>query len=469
MFGFSPGVVSTPPLPPLPKVHNCRREATCNASFTTAFARNRHEKSAHPTPDDVRLCATCNTEIAQNLFKPHVLECVRGSKKETRPASPSPTSSLRPPLDNSTIDAVLEPLLEWLSRPPSTLYSEKVKRNLLTPASTARVRGDYRNLCRTAYEVGPTDLFSNGLFLGGLIARPMVDAIQLFQQKSRQRGEGAEGVGNDTRYKTNLMLVKVIVYLAEASPVPLTPTDFDSWLQVQTAAHHASKQRRLDLRTKKLLNRDEPPPTTDELIQLTRFATEKMDEIRSTTPPNKLMYTNCLILASLVLLSVPRQQVFRQMTTTTIVPPQTVTNSTDYYEVRIVGDHLKNQRPELISITGTLTPYYQYYFSHILPVEHSGPIWLNERGKPRIDFGPPIRQLVHAIISKRCGPHGLRAAIATHWSKSSMSEAQRRGLGLVMDHSMAVHDKQYVGQRGRIEVQHELAAQWMATVNEKDM
>ena len=461
---FQPGTTS---VPPLSKVYVCRRDPSCRSSFTTPFALKRHERSSHPTPEDQSLCPTCNAQIVKGKFEGHVSECAQGRliKKQRTESSPAPVL----PLDLDLVDAALEGFMDWLATPASTLYSQKVKKSLPKPEQSGRVRSDLRNLARVCYELSPST-FTTGFFLGGLVTRQVVDALHAYHTSGRQRQggqDGAPGVGHDVRYRLNLLLVKVIVYLSETSPVPVPPTAYESWVLVHGAAHHASKQRRLDLRTKHLLNQDEPLPTTDEIVQLLRWTIAKMDELRrldyqrALDLKSRVMYTNSLMVASFVLFNGPRQQVFRAMTTSTVVAPNTDTNPSDHYLVRIPGDQLKNQRPELISVSDRLTTYYRFYVERVLPAEYEGPLWRTEQGKPRADFGPPVRQLVAAIIGKRVGPHKLRAAVATHWARSSMSDTERRGLAQVMDHSVMVADTVYVEQRGRVEVQHRLAEQWM--------
>ena len=241
---------------------------------------------------------------------------------------------------------------------------------------------------------------------------------------------------------------------------------------VQGAAHHASKQRRLDLRTKHLLSQDEPLATTEEIVKLLRFTMAKMDELRrvdydkALDTKGRVLYTNCLMVCSFILFNGPRQQVFRAMTTVTVVAPNTDTNGSSRYLIRIPGDQLKNQRPELISVCEQLTTYYRFYFARVLPTDYEGAIWRTEQGKPRPDFGPPVRQLVYAVISKRIGPHKMRAAIATHHSRSDMSDTDRRGLANVMDHSVIVAETVYREQRDRTTMQQDLAGRWMDLVGE---
>ena len=457
---------------PRPKDYTCERDPACRSSFSTAFAKRRHEQNAHPLQGELTVCATCNTAIAHKLYPAHLVDCAAGRGRVLVREVGNSSSQLGLPLDTAVVDASFEPFIVWLGQPPSSLFSQKVKRSLLQPQHTQRTRTDLRNLARVCYEQCPSS-FSSGFYLGGLVSKPVVDALHAFHTTGRQRAGAAEtgeqGVGHDVRYRLNLLLVKLIVYLSETAPVSLLPTTFESWLAVSEASHHASKKRRLDLRTKHLLSKDEPLPTTDEIVDLLRSTIAEMDRVRRVayeaadlSSADRVAYTNALMLASFILLSGPRQQVFRAMTTETVLAPHSNGNETDNFEVRIAGDVLKNQRPELISVPDVLTVQYRFYYARVLPLGYQGAIWRTEYGKPRADFGPPVRKTVHSIIAKRVGPHKLRAALATHHSRSDMTESDRRGLANVMDHSINTQDLYYVEQRDRVLTQHALARQWVA-------
>ena len=118
-----------------------------------------------------------------------------------------PTTAGAPALlDLVVVDAVFQPFLDWLALPASTLFSQKVKRSLLTADGVSRMRSDLRNLARVCYEACP-GAFVTGFYLGGLVSKQVVDAMHAFHCNGRQRAGQTEttGVGQDVRYKLNLL------------------------------------------------------------------------------------------------------------------------------------------------------------------------------------------------------------------------------------------------------------------------
>ena len=498
---FPPAFVlpaTTPPLEPaslLPSStkprHTCTRG--CATTFTSGYARKRHEQRQHPLPEDVKCCPTCNRNILVHLYAAHLFACVGGqitvaapppplpasppvqpASPPLLPATPPPLPASTPALDLAAVDAAFAPFITWMGVPAATLFSQKVKQSLCTTATEQRrLLVDCRNLARTCYPLLPSS-FLPRFFVGALVSKPMVDALHCYHTTERQRGGGVvdEGVGHDVRYKVNLLLVKLITYLAETSQPMMEPTAFAAWIACKEGAHHASQARRLALKTRHLLAEGEPLLTAEQLHAVVRWVLAEMDKVRAEaygrilTSTTRYHYTRCLVTALFILLNGPRAQVLQHTSISTLVLPNTVTNPTPQYEIRIGAELLKTRQAGIWVVPATLTVYLRFYLTCCLPSDYAGPLFLTERGKPRTDFGPLTAAVCYSCCGRNATPQRIRAAVVTYWNRSAMGETERRALADVMGHSVQTQEEYYV-EHNRREVQAKLSAQFMHAATSK--
>ena len=458
-------------LPPAEKRYRCERG--CDSHFTSSFAQHRHQRRAHPLPGDTKPCPTCNASVLNHLYSTHVAGCAAGDVKLASPhAEPTPNVTYEP-LDTAAVDAAFAPFIAWLGAPAATIWSQKVKETLVTTeAHKRRISADCRNLARVCWRANPS-AFAPAFFLGGLVARGTVDLLHAFHRTGRQRDGDREGVGHDVRYKINLLLVKVITFLAETSGiVNMQPTAFESWVLVKSAAHHASHARRLAARTKNVLGANDPLLTAEELHAIVRTTAQKMDALRqqayqkSLTAGERYLYTQCLVTALFILLQGPRSQVMRLTTTTTLFPPDSPHNSTPTYEIRLGAEVLKNNQAGIWVVPSALTQQLRFYLARLLPPDHTGPVWLTDTGAGRVDFGPLTSGICYSVTGKLATPTRIRAAIATYWAQSEISNAERRGIASIMGHSVQTAEQFYVEQQRRPN-QHRFTQMFLEAANLK--
>lgn len=259
------------------KKYRCRRDPNCPAAYTSSYHQNKHERKAHPLPGEEKQCLTCNKKLfGDKKFQQHVDKCVRSTTSTGVPALPPtlppvlssssswppPLSSAQlvvPPLDVDAVKAAITPFLQWLGIPGSTPQSIQVKQSLLvTEKQIKPVRSALTTLINTVHRLFPT-IFSNGVYLGALVQLATVEALHVWQNTRRLRGShtGKQGVGEDSKYKLNLLIAKVIVYLAamqtQQSPDTVWPESFAAYGLVTQAAHHSGRKRKMEHRNRAVL------------------------------------------------------------------------------------------------------------------------------------------------------------------------------------------------------------------------
>jgi hypothetical protein len=161
-------------------------------------------------------------------------------------------------------------------------------------------------------------------------------------------------------------------------------------------------------------------------------------------------YTDYMVVTLFILLLGPRQQNFRSMATDTLQPPRSQHNLSDEYEIHIMGDALKNQKPALHVIPTELTELFRFYLEYILNSDYSGPLFLLRSGKPRVDFGPVVREVISCLLGRMIGPHEVRKSLDTHWGRlSDITPNDRRQLAEIQGHSISVQEEFYIAKERR--------------------
>jgi integrase len=176
-----------------------------------------------------------------------------------------------------------------------------------------------------------------------------------------------------------------------------------------------------------------------------------------------------------VLLLAPRQQVFRQLTTDTLVAPRldganenslnnNNNSSNKNYTIRMSAEHSKVGCPVLLRVPDILTARLEFYLFRILPADHVGHLFLQRGNKPRKDFSSATRAVTKHLIGRAINAHQFRHCIATlFYGRRDSSDVLMRQLADTMNHDSQTQMQFYVHQQ-RLESQERMQSMLMEQV-----
>ena len=383
------------------------------------------------------------------------------------------------PLDKAEIDEAIEPFMVWLSEPPMTIFAQKVKHEpAVTPAQQARHRGILRRIFKTVHLLLPT-LFEGGLYIGGLVHSDTVRVFQRYQQTTRDResSNGHVGVGASVQHTSNLMLSKLIVYLAEEytkrTGINKHPSDWPAWLPITSVSHAAGRKRKQErMDNVSLGHLAGTQQLTEEQVSLIldTCLTALNRIVEGTTPYDgdasmKTHFSDVLIVSLFVMLGGVRPESLAGMTTQSMVAPQTGDNRTSQYEFRLRSAQVKHQKAQVMVVPTELTAALEFYLQRLLPQGYKGPLWMTRNGDPRSEFTDVVNRVAGPLLGRKVSPYDLRRSLATQFARYGTTE-ERRQLAEIQGHSLLTQEQYYIAKEVR-ESQRSIQQKLMEAVNKR--
>jgi hypothetical protein len=354
-------------------------------------------------------------------------------------------------LDATTFNNITADFMLWLGEGPVNGAERTVKGARLTTESQLK---PIRQNLRWLFDIAATVLPSTSVqSMSCLVRQCVIRAVVNYFQK--------KGVKEGRIYQLALLFKKVIVYLCSRqnrqAATLIQPDAYVTWPAVDNLCGDSGKKRKLAQSDRLVMDPTSQIMSEAELNTVMSGCLNKLMEIEEeaadyipprVTEAHKKRYPDYLITVLLASTLAQRQQSFRELTTETVFPPRTETNSSDGYIIRIRAELSKTRMPVLVAIPSILTGHMNWYFTHVLPVNYRGHIFLQRKGDPRQDFSLVTRKVTEELIGRSISAHRFRGSIATIFNaRADSSEQMMRTLAVAMNHSSAVQKSHYIYQQ----------------------
>jgi integrase len=158
-------------------------------------------------------------------------------------------------------------------------------------------------------------------------------------------------------------------------------------------------------------------------------------------------FTDFLVVALLLLLLGPRQEVLAHTTTMNLKAPRTLGNPRDTYYLQVSGQVLKDG-PFSGAIPGALTSAMTYYIQRVRPLTVEGPMFVGTNGLARIDFSTSTRRVTMAVLGRPITAHRFRhSQVTDELQRADVTAEVRRDMATHRGHSVQVQEQHYHMQR----------------------
>lgn len=432
----------------------------CNKAFTTLSALQAHAqvcRSPPPLPPSI---------TPTTVLPPSPYLAIDEEEEEEEMEEPeqgiSDSKQHECPLPLMDVDGISSGFLQWLGVGPVTAIENIIKsKRMTTEKQLAPARSNLRFMLNTVSVI-------QGRNVTTLMALVQVGAIQGLMNNLQQKQRGPARV-----YALSLLLKKIAVYLCSRqsiqSSVYISPTTLPAWELLDNLCIQSTKTRKCRQRDKLVLS--PPSMTTQDLATIVQGCLRELDSVMTfvnsqvedgafvglpkATARN---FTDCLITVCFALLLAPRQQVFRNLTTETLVSPFNTEagNPHPTYLIRMSAELSKVGQPVLLRVPEVLTGKWAFYLEHILPFGHRGSIFLQRGGVGRQDFSTATTAVTQQLIGRPINAHQFRHCIATLFhGREDTSDSMMRQLATVMNHDPQTQMSHYVHQH-RLEAQDRL-------------
>ena len=393
-----------------------------------------------------------------------------GGEKETAEAT-----SPRRTLTIEEIDAAVEPYITWRGQVGSTEHERTVKKAIIdTPIKRTKLRGIMRRYFSTAAMLVP-HLFAGELDVRLLVDVEVVQSLFQHQETHRLRGRASQqfddskgndnttgvgaahnsGVGSAAKYELRNELRKIIVFVisrqSHLAGRLLFPEQHPAYHLVTASARYVGQRRKREQRDRMRFGDDNRIMTGEEQADVLAECREQLDQLmgveRRLTTAEEHTFTDYLVVALLLLLLGPRQEVLAHTTTMNLKPPRTMGNSRDTYYLQVSGQFLKDG-PFSGAVPAVLTTAVTYYIQRVRPLTVMGPMFVGSNGLARVDFSNSTRRVTTAVLGRPITAHRFRhSQVTDELQRAEVTPEVRRDMAAHRGHSVQVQEAHYNVQR----------------------
>ena len=273
------------------------------------------------------------------------------------------------------------------------------------------------------------------------------------RQSDDDVAEGSGGVKAASRYKTYLLLKKVVVYLSgkvrQQTGLDNGPGQFSSWQRLLQLCDDANRERDADDADRLLFD-----DRSEDIMTRVRY---RSISGRSDSDAASRAH---LVTALFLVLAGPRSQILAQMKVgSTLLCPGAPGNGSPQgcYEVQIRARDTKSKKQgALLSIPAEYSQHLAYFIAAFLPEGWTGHVWLQRNNKPRTTFTDLTRLVTQSVLGRGIATHRFR-----HSEVSARPESDGPVLAAVQGNSLGVQRQVYCVQDIR-EAQQRFANEMMA-------
>ena len=370
------------------------------------------------------------------------------------------------------IETAVEPYIAWRGQVGSTEHERVVKKAIIdTPLKQAKLRTLLRRYFSTAARLVP-HLFAGELDIRLLVDLEVVQALFQHQETHRLRGarlsdedvasaRGQQlntiGVGCAAKYELRNELRKIIVFVisrqSRLAGRLLFPEQHPSYHLVTASARYVGQRRKREQRDRMRfgVSDDDRIMTGEEQAQVLAECRAQLDRLielrRRLTFAEEQAFTDYLVVALLLLLLGPRQEVLAHTTTMNLKAPRTLGNPRDTYYLQVSG-HLLKDGPFSGAIPGALTAAVTYYLQRVRPLTVEGPMFVGTNGLARVDFSTSTRRVTMAVLGRPITAHRFRhSQVTDELQRAEVTAEVRRDMATHRGHSVQVQEQHYNMQR----------------------
>ena len=489
--------------------------------LSRADALIRHKRDKHPDAAAALPCITCNKVFFSKAALTQHLRLGRCAV-DLGPAAPlvasfaepgTPTSSSSSPvqisaaeahtavqsvppaiieasaevraarISDADVDVAIADFLVWLDVPACNRDERGLKQARVKQGST-QYKEAVSTLRRLFYltESCFPSAFVKGARLAVLVEDSVVHRIAEHlehhrQRRSKKRGregdsdvtESSGGVKAASRYKTYLLLKKVVVYLSgkvrQQTGLDNGPGQFSSWQRLLQLCDDANRERHADENDRLLFDdRSQDIMTQEEQHACLATCSQRLQQLRAVplhlwTVGQRRSFEAHLVTALFLVLAGPRSQILAQMRVgSSLLRPGQPGNQSPpgCYEVQIRARETKTKRVgALLTIPAEYSAHLAFFISTFLPEGWAGAIWLLKNGLPRTQFTDLTRLVTESTIGRPIAAHHFRHSLVT-----ASSESDSAALAAVQGNSVATQNRVYRVRQVR-EDQQRFAAEMM--------
>ena len=397
-------------------------------------------------------------------------------------------------LSEADVDTVMAPFLAWLDIPAANRDERGLKQARVKPGTTQyrETVAALRRLFFLVEQYYPA-AFCNGVRLAVLVDDTVVQRIAQHLESHRERRSkkrrlpgddmdpavqvglgGSGGVKAASRYKTFLLLKKVVVYLAgkvrQQSGLDNGPGGFNSWERLLQLCDDANRERDADEADRLLFDdRSEDIMTRDEQHACLAACSQRLQQLRAVqlhqwTIGQRRSFEAHLVTALFLVLAGPRSQILAKMRVgTTLLRPGASGNKSPpgCFEVQIKARETKNKRRgTLLTVPVEYSDHLAWWIETFVPaassLNYTGHVWLQKNGRPRTAFTDLTRLVTQSVIGRPISTHHFR-----HSEVSARADSEGPILAVVQGNSVDVQRQVYRVQDIR-EAQQRFAEEMMA-------
>jgi hypothetical protein len=269
-----------------------------------------------------------------------------------------------------------------------------------------------------------------------------------------------------SRYKTYLLLKKLIVFLAgkvrQQTGLDSGPGQFNSWERLLQLCEDANVERDADDNDRRLFDdgRTEDIMTREEQHTCIAACSQRLQQLRAVplhkwTLGQKRSFEAHLVTALFLVLASPRSQILAQMQvgSTLLRPGQPGNQSPGCFEIHIRARQTKTKKMgTLLTIPAEYSAHLAWWIDTFLPAAsgapgghgHTGHVWMQRNGKPRTQFTELTRRVTQSVIGRGIATHHFRHSLVT-----AASESDSAALAAVQGHSVAMQRDAYLVRQVR--------------------
>jgi hypothetical protein len=150
-----------------------------------------------------------------------------------------------------------------------------------------------------------------------------------------------------------------------------------------------------------------------------------------------------LVVALLLLLLGPRQEVLAHTTTMNLQPPRSLGNPRDTFYLQVSGQVLK-EGPFSGGIPSELTEALTYYIQRVRPSTMVGPLFIGTNGLARVDFSNSSRRVTMTVLGRPITAHRFRhSQVTDELQRSDVTPEVRRDMAAHRGHSLQIQETHY--------------------------
>jgi hypothetical protein len=429
---------------------------TCLGREVSVSMRTLHTSSTLPVGAPV-ICLPTTAVVADASPDPPQEEEQKAVLVGDVPVLPltSLPSTFRRLLTVEEIDKAIQPYIGWRGQVGSTQHDRAAKTTIVdSPEKKAKLSTTLRRYFCTAASLMP-DLFAGELDVRLLVDVEVVKSLFQHQETSRLRvgGRTTAGVGNEAKYQLRNELKKVVVFVMHRQSLlagrVLFPEQHPAYHLVAASARYVGQRRKREQRTRmRFHDHENRIMTGEEQDHVLAECEEQLEKFvglgRRLSWNEERDFIDYLVVALLILLLGPRQEVLAQTTTMNLKPPRSPGNPRNTYYLQVPAELLKDGQPFDGAIPEKLTAAMSYYTQCVRPLTVAGPMWVKASGKARENFSDSSRRVTMRVIGRPITAHRFRhSQVTDETNRAEMSWEVRRDMATHRGQSVQVQEDYY--------------------------